>query len=33
MSPALRDGIITASVTREYPHVIASTGNTSCPPG
>ena len=34
MSPALRDGIITASVTREYPHVIASTGNTrSCPRG
>ena len=33
MSPALREGIITASVTREYPHVIASTGNTSCPSG
>ena len=28
MSPALRDGIITASVTRECPHVIARTGNT-----
>jgi hypothetical protein len=32
MSPALRDGIITASVTRECPQVIASTCNTrSCP--
>jgi hypothetical protein len=30
MSPARRDGIITASVTRECPHVIASTGNTRC---
>lgn len=31
MSPALREGIITASVTREYPHVIASTGSTRAP--
>ena len=33
MSPALREGIIIASVIREYPQVIASTGRIrSAPP-
>ena len=32
MSPAFLDGIITAEVIREYPHVIASTGSTRSRP-
>lgn len=32
MSPALRLGIITAPVNREYPQVIASTGRTRWAP-